>query len=333
MFCLSTFRFKSLLLLLALGFALAATVLVFLLSAAATATGSSPELAISITAGQNTGILGPGQRRWFRLLPDPAGERYQPLMLNMAFATGDGHPRPGVNFELFTAGEISTWQAGGVASPTNFGAGMPVSRDGVASASERIWRGTLLRDGDYYLALENNSDTKIDYWLTNAEVAAPQPAPPAAIEPASVPAPPPVEPGRSPQGALPLAAERQTGRLAPGQEVWYGFAQDKTPAQFEEASLTLVMTPDDGQQVQNVTMDIFTAAAVQTWSPNNDAALVNLGAGGVVHRDDNPLTGERFWTGWVVNNDLYYVRLRNGANEPVDYWLFNGDVYRPELGP
>ncbi len=333
MFCLSLFRLKSLLLLLALGFALAATVLVFLLSAAATATGSSPELAISITTGQNTGILGPGQQRWFRLLPDPSGEHYQPLMLNMFFATDDGYPRPGVNFELFTAGEILAWQQGGVATPTNFGAGMPVSRDGESSASERIWRGTLLRDGDYYLALENNSDAKIDYWLTNAGVAAPQMSQPAA-EPASVvPAPPPVEPGQSPPSALPLAAERQTGRLAPGQEMWYSFAQDKTPVQFEEASLTLVMTPDDGQRLQNVTMDIFTAAAVQTWSPDNGAALVNLGAGGVVYRDDNPQTGERFWTGWVVNNDLYFVRVSNGSTVPVDYWLFNGDVYRPELGP
>ena len=66
--------------------------------------------------------------------------------------------------------------------------------------------------------------------------------------------------------------------------------------------------------------------------PGNPEGISNVGAGSVVYRDDNHLTGERFWSGWVVDNDLYYVRIRNGSDVFVDYRLFNGDVYGPELG-
>jgi hypothetical protein len=57
-----------------------------------------------------------------------------------------------------------------------------------------------------------------------------------------------------------------------------------------------------------------------------------LGAGSLVVRDNNSLTGERFWTGWIVENELYYVQIRNGSDTHVDYWLFTDDVYGPELG-
>jgi hypothetical protein len=57
-----------------------------------------------------------------------------------------------------------------------------------------------------------------------------------------------------------------------------------------------------------------------------------MGAGSVVFRDDNPDTGEKFWNGWVVDNDLYYVQIRNGTDVYTDYWLYTGDVYGPELG-
>jgi len=333
-------RFKLVLLLIAIGFALAATMLVFMVSAAATAIGTSPEFAISIAAGKSAGILGPGEQRWFRVSPDKAADHMQAMSFSMFFTTADGLPRSDVNFELYTAPEISSWWQKGQAKPINFGAGMPVDAPGVG---KRIWRGTVLRDGNYYLALENNSNTKIEYWLYNADMAAPEanvsaPAAavslPAPVTPTPAPAPQPaafvVGQGQSPQSAMPVANRRQTGQLAPGQEVWYSFAVDNTPQQFEETALTFIFTPADA--AGNVNMDIFTAEAVRTWSPENRAALKNVGAGSLVSRDNNPQTGERFWNGWVVNNELYYVRLTNSSNAPVDYWLFPGDVYQPQLG-
>lgn len=100
-------------------------------------------------------------------------------------------------------------------------------------------------------------------------------------------------------------------------------------------ALTMVMTPDDGNRIYYVPFDVFRAGEdVQYWSPTDSSnkQISNMGAGSVVFRDNNPLTGERFWSGWVVNNNLYLVQVRNGTNVPIDYHLFTGDVYSPELG-
>jgi hypothetical protein len=80
-----------------------------------------------------------------------------------------------------------------------------------------------------------------------------------------------------------------------------------------------------------VGLDIFTRDAVQAWSPENRFGMANLGAGGLVTRDDNPLTGEKSWSGWVINWETYYVRIVNNTSGPIDYWLFKGDVYYPQL--
>jgi hypothetical protein len=79
-------------------------------------------------------------------------------------------------------------------------------------------------------------------------------------------------------------------------------------------------------------LELFTAEAVQAWTPAG-AAPNNFGAGSLASRDSDPLTGERFWTGWVSRGGLYYIRLKNGADEPLDYYLFSGDIYNPQLGP
>ena len=94
----------------------------------------------------------------------------------------------------------------------------------------------------------------------------------------------------------------------------------------------MVATPDDGNRIHNITFDVFTADAVKNWSPGNNSQINNVGAGSLVVRDNNDLTGERFWTGWVTENSLYYVQIRNGTNVHIDYWLFTDDVYGPELG-
>jgi hypothetical protein len=93
----------------------------------------------------------------------------------------------------------------------------------------------------------------------------------------------------------------------------------------------MVVTPDDGNRIHHVNFEVFTADGVRSWSPGG-AAIYNVGAGGLVVRDNNLLTGERFWTGWLIEDMLFYVRIRNGSDARVDYWLFTGDVYGPELG-
>ncbi len=339
----SSISLRVFLVLIALVFSTAATFLTFFFSSAATTTGSTPGLAISLATGTNTGILAAGERRWYRIMPNGQGERYQDLRFSMVYSSEGGAPQHSVNFELYTADEIKAWQQGGKATPNNFGAGMFRNN---ADVDERIWRGTVLRDGTYYLAIENGAESAVDYWLYDDDALAPDQTVKIAalLEPAPVAAPPDSEPATLPdksalaqgitlQTALPAPLERTTGGLAPGQEIWYSFSVDNdTQAQFGEMALTMIVTPDDGNRIWNVNMEVFTADSVATWSPENNTAISNVGAGSVVYRDDNPLTGERFWSGWVVNNEVYYVRIINGAKAHIDYWLFNGDVYHPTLG-
>lgn len=323
------------LILIAVIFALAATFLVFMFSSAATSTGNSPELAISLVPGENTGILTAGERRWFRVAPTPGNSQSRQLHFSLFFNADT----PNVNLQLYS-GNPSDNQLASV------GAGLAVSRSGQPDLGERIWGGEVPQDAAVYLAVDNSSVTNIDYWLYDADMiapglpapvvaAAPESAPPAAPSVASnsVPAPPPVEDlGQTPPTARPFQFDRNTGGLEPGQEAWYSFSVDNTPDQFEPMALTMIVTPDDGNRIWNVNVDIFTAAEVRNWSPGN-TRLNNVGAGSVVFRDANPLTGERVWSGWVLNNDLYFVRVSNSADTHIDYWLFDGDLYNPPLGP
>ena len=123
------------------------------------------------------------------------------------------------------------------------------------------------------------------------------------------------------------------GRLDPGGSIWYSFAvTDADDEYFEEMALTMIATPDDGNRIRNMTFDIYTADSVQRWASGDRDQINNIGAGSIVFRDENPLTGERVWSGWVIDNNLYYIQIRNGNDIQMDYWLFTGDIYNSNLG-
>jgi hypothetical protein len=290
--------------------------------------GREPGVALSLSPGAQRGQLNPGTSHWYTFSSVDLTQRarqFQDLNFNLFFTPDDGNRRHQVNFQLFSVSEVEAWQRGERARPNNFGAGMLVSRDGDPNTGERIWRGVILKDTTYFLAIESNADVAIDYWLFDQDI----PNPELGSQPASNPVP---TPGVAPQTATPLNLDRNRGKLEPGQESWYSFSiADNDADYFEEAALTMVMTPADNNRIQQVTFEIFTVDSVRNWSPDNRDGFSNVGAGSVVYRDENPWTGERFWSGWVVDNDLYYVRIVNGAATPIDYWLFVGDVYQPSL--
>jgi hypothetical protein len=311
----------------ALFFSTSAAILYFYVSDAATVIGSSPDQAITLATGANNGILGPGERRWFRLMPDEQGGTFQDVSLSLMFSASGLVPSQDVNFQLFAPAEVQAWQQGQKASATNFGAGMVVGQGGVQQAGERIWQGTVLGDTSYYLSVDNQTPETVDYWLFDGAVP---------VESPTVPAPEEVvvadKVGQSPGMAITFAAEKHKGNLQPGEEAWYRLVVgDVHPDQFEPVALTLVTTPNNLWPVEGVGLDIFTVEAVQVWSPQNREGPANLGAGSLVTRDNNPLTGERAWGGWLMNNETYYVRIANNTGGVIDYWLFDGDIYSPLL--
>ncbi len=293
-------------------------------------TGTDPNNPAALNPNANVGRLKPYETRWYTFSHSDVsdGSSFHALNFSMFFTPDDGNRRHNVNFELFSANEVENWWREGRAELNNFGAGMLVSRDGDFNTGERIWQGTVVKGDTYFLAVQNGTDVEIDYYLYNGDIINPE------LGPKSKPASPPVfAQGTAPQTALSLDSGQNIGGLNPGDEVWYSFSiADNDSDAFEEMALTMIVTPDDGNRIQRVVFDVFTAEGVRTWSPGNPDGINNVGAGSVVYRDNNQETGERFWSGWVVDNDLYYVRVRNGSDVHIDYWLFNGDVYHPELG-
>jgi hypothetical protein len=221
----------------------------------------------------------------------------------------------------------------------NLGAGQIVERDNNPETGELFWTGWLPGRNSYYIQLTNGSDAAIDYWLFTADISGyplGEPEKPEIVQPIIIPQ---VEPtpipatGHTPQAAISLADNHNQGNLNPGEESWYRFTITDADAEyFEEMALTMVTTPDNGQRVWQMSFDIFTAGDIQRWLAGHSSQINNIGAGSVVDRDNNPLTGERVWSGWIIEGEVYYVRIKNGAEIPMDYWLFTGDIYNPELG-
>ncbi len=292
--------------------------------------GDSPVNPIPLQDGLIKDKLAPESVTWYSMhYPDFTGEKtFQELDFTMFFTPDDGNRKHRVNFELFASSELEFWQRGDVDKITNFGAGRLVSRDGDYNTGERIWRGTVLKDNDYLMAVENGTDVEIDYWLFNEDIYNPE------LGPKAAPAPPRVfAEGASPQTAQPLKVGVNKGGLEPGEEEWYSFfITDFDEESFEEMALTMIATPGDGNRIRYTTFDVFPAGNVQGWSPGDNSQINNMGAGSFVERDNNPLTGHRIWKGWVIDNDRYLVQIRNGTGQHMDYWLFTGDVYDVELG-
>jgi hypothetical protein len=87
-------------------FAIAAAVLVIWFTSAATSTGGTPTQAITLGDEMTTGLLPPGQQRWFKFTGDIDGEagRVQ-KSFTMIFTPDDGNRVRQVNFQLYEGNE------------------------------------------------------------------------------------------------------------------------------------------------------------------------------------------------------------------------------------
>jgi LPXTG-site transpeptidase (sortase) family protein len=141
------------------------------------------------------------------------------------------------------------------------------------------------------------------------------------------------ESGLSPFTALPLHDGRNTGVLAPGEGRWYEIASSPDGVYQRQVNLTLFFTPDDGNRAHQVNFQIFSTNQITDWYWGDRSQMPNTGAGGVVSRDGNPVTGELLWSGWIMSIETFYIQVYNGAGVTIDYWLFTDDVIAAELGP
>ncbi len=290
---------------------------------------NNPGDAEVLEPGRVQGRLASNSTYWYTFsLPNLGESDFQDLEYTMFFTPDDGNRRHQVTFELYPYSDYELWRRGDSDQMQNFGAGSIVDRDGDDVTGERLWSGGVIKGDQYFLAINNGNDIAVDYWLYDADVDHP------ILGEQPIVAPPRVfAQGEAPEAALPLKVGVNDSNIQPGGEEWYTFRiADLDNDAFEEMALTMVCTPDDGNRIRNITFDVYTNDGVKYWSPGVNSDIINMGAGSVVYRDNNDLTGERFWSGWVNDGDIYYVQIRNGTQVDVDCHLFTGDVYGPELG-
>lgn len=323
--------FKVFLFLMAVAFAAAAVILIISATSAATATGSAPNLAVSLVAGPNTGVMAPGGQRWFRLMPGQPGQAANlEQSLTLIFTPDDSQRIRHISLQIFEENQLPLFYLGDASQMANLGAGQIVSRDNNPETGELFWTGWLLSQKSYYIQLLNGNDVPIDYWLFTDNVVSyslGQPATPVA------PATP--ESGSYPDTPLALQSGLTRAALKPNTIHWYVFTHlDPTnPNQFQNLTFSLFFTPDDGNRGHRVNFKLFPARAVEMWRHGETDQLINFGAGMLVSRDGDDHTGERLWSGTVIKGETYLLAVENGTEVTIDYWLFDADINHPEFGP
>lgn len=139
--------------------------------------------------------------------------------------------------------------------------------------------------------------------------------------------------GSVPALAITLVDGPNTGVIASGEQRWFRLTpRNPQQAATLEQSLTLIFTPDNGQRVRQVMMQLFDENQLPMFYGGDTRKMANLGAGQIVSRDNNPVTGELFWTGWLVGQSRYYIQVANGSDSAIDYWLFTDNIASYPLG-
>jgi len=156
--------------------------------------------------------------------------------------------------------------------------------------------------------------------------------------------PPPAEPIQPQEGYTPVNIypnnpldlnlhDVNSGRLAPHGEHWYSFVRDDLDEDMiEDMKMTMFFTPRTGYISHRVNFELFPAAEYHIWERGDSDYMHNFGDGAWVSRDEDPNTGERLWSGSLVDGDRYLVKVTNGTDDLIDYYLFPNDVENAELG-
>lgn len=285
--------------------------------------GKTPRHALPLMMGLNKGSVAPGEELWLTYTPfDPMENAFMPLTLTFLFTPDDGHRIHRVHIDLFEF-DSNTQKF------RQFGAGSIVSRDGDYNTGEKLWKGWLMNNVTYYIRIQNGVHVGIDYWLftddiINAELGE---------KTNSSDAPVYVPPGMDPNHTIPLVHGVNIGHMEPHSDRWFKIRITTFEGTvFHPLTLSLFFTPDDGNRVYKVHMDLFDPEVPRIWSRGYPFTFESFGSGMVRSFDGDHHTGEQIWKGIIVNNQDFYVRLRNDNEIPIDYWLFTFEMMNPQLG-
>lgn len=319
---------KTFLFLVATAFAFSVALSAIFFTSAATATGSTWESAITLTNHINTGILGPTEQRWFRVVTDQQHSGLNvPQSLTFIFAPNSLLEH--VSLQVFTAEQVQQLEQIGVLPPPS-GVGQWFPRESNAKPGGFFWSGSFSGGQTYFIRISNASDFPVDYWLLveSAQDASAGADNAEDLEELAIPSL-----GTSPGEADSLTPGRHQGRLQPYSTYWYTLSRaDPNESIFQDLSFSLFFTPDDGQRQHRVNFQLYTFGEIEAWQRGARPRPANFGAGMLVSRDGDPYTGERIWRGTIIKNDIYFLAVENGTDIEIDYYLYDQDITNPELG-
>lgn len=127
--------------------------------------------------------------------------------------------------------------------------------------------------------------------------------------------------------------EVNSGRLSPYGVHWYSLLlSDLDDEMIEDFEITMFTTPSNGFIDSRVNFALFPANQYHIWGRGMTNDMEHFGLGMWLSRDKDDHTGERLWSGSLVDGARYLVKVKNDSPVEVDYYLFAGDIVNAELG-
>jgi len=126
--------------------------------------------------------------------------------------------------------------------------------------------------------------------------------------------------GSSPYAAQPLSSGLNVGALAAGEAFWYVFNTSDLSNQLDHSiALNMVYKPGEHDVAPYVNFQIFTFNQVDRWLQGYADATMGIGVFATTDFDQE--TAERLWSGSLLKDEVYYVRVFNNSKQPVEYHL------------
>ncbi len=275
------------------------------------------------------GQVGAGDEVWFEMdVAQINGPGRLPLNLTVFATPGDGNTVRELHLDLFSTRFADFWSANNPQPIREFGAGRVVERDGDYVTNELIWNGWVNNDEAVLVRFRNDNPFPVDYWMFTGDVIH-NPAFAPLVEPKPVVN---VIAGTDILNPLMLEPVNQ-GKLAPGESRWYEvMLSDLDPTTLERLELSMYVTPDDGNRRHKIGFELYSADQRALWSRDDVGAMTNFGAGALVSLDNNPETAEYLWEGHMIDENFNYIKIHNGSDVTIDFWLFTEERPNVSLG-
>jgi hypothetical protein len=291
-----------------------------------------PNRPLRLLYAPNTGRMAPKTEHWYTFTPGKVdGKLVENYSLTMFFTPGEPNLARDVTFEMFTGDQFPIWSRGTPGDMVHFGAGSWISRDNDYDTGERLWHGTVVDGDQYYVKLTNATGKWIDYHLVpgdivNLEMGDPDGSKARAIK--AAPQAPLIPTGKD--IGVPLLATKgsNAGKLPAGSERWFSFTTPNTTGagyEFKPYLMELTHKPGFGAVANYINVEIYPYQEQALWRRGDGDQMTPLGAGSYTEYDQASDSHTWVWDGHLVSNTTYFIKVRNGSAQEVDYDL----VIRP----